>query len=76
MNERMLRLIIWRAISLCLSILITGIMTGQWHAAIGIIIVNSLVLMLAQTLYEDYWSKRKQLSKEKEEKDTSGIEFT
>jgi len=51
-------------------------MTGQWHVAIGITITNSLVMMLAQTFYEDYWAKRKQLSKEKEEKDASGIEFT
>lgn len=76
MNEKALRLIVWRCISIILSIVITGIMTGHWNVAIGVTIVNSIVLMTTQFFYENAWSKKISHLQKIEEEKNSGIEFT
>lgn len=76
MNERALRLIVWRCISIILSVFITGIMTGHWNVAIGVTVVNSIVLMTMQVFYENAWSKKSSHHQKIKEEKHSGIEFT
>lgn len=82
----MLRIIVWRALSIILSFFLIGFFSGNWHFAVGLVFTNSIFLMIAQGVFEYFWDlkfkeegvyvKVDPLPKSLISQDAAGNEFT
>ena len=41
-----------------MSIILNGLIPGSWHMALGIVLFNSIILMIGQAIFELQWEKR------------------
>jgi len=55
MSKKLLRIFVWRLISMILSFILGVIFSGSWHIALGLVLANSIILMLCQAAFEHFW---------------------
>jgi cytochrome b len=55
MSKKLLRIFVWRLISIVLSFILARIFSGSWHIALGLVLTNSIILMLCQATFEHFW---------------------
>jgi len=58
MTNKVIKVVVWRMFSIIIGVTLNGLIIGSWDLALGIVLLNSIILTICQFIFESQWEKK------------------
>jgi len=58
MTNKVIKVVVWRMFSIIIGVTLNVLIIGSWNLALGIVLLNSIILTICQFIFESQWEKK------------------